>query len=72
MCEYLRDLKDRIECFLCIISTEKSLCYTQMLTHMYLDTDDAAKKAEYRKAIRDEMLVEMENLERFINLLDTS
>jgi len=72
MCEYLRDLKDRIECFLCIISTEKSLCYTQMLTHMYLDTDDAAKKAEYRKAIRDEMLLEMENLERFINLLDTS
>lgn len=72
MCEYLRDLKDRIECFLCIISTEKSLCYTQMLTHMYLDTDDAEKKAEYKNLIREEMLLEMENLKRFINLLDTS
>ena len=72
MCEYLRDLKDRIECFLCIISTEKSLCYTQMLTHMYLDSDNDSEKSGYKKAIRDEMLVEMENLKRFINLLDTS
>ncbi len=72
MCDYLRDLKDRVECFLCIISTEKSLCYTQMLTHMYLDSDNPDEKAKYKKDIRDEMLLEMENLKRFINLLDTS
>lgn len=72
MCDYLRDLKDRIECFLCIISSEKSLTYTQLLTHLYLDSEDADEKAKIRKQLRDEMLVEMENLKRFINLLDTS
>lgn len=72
MCDYLRDLRDRIECFLCIISTEKSLCRTQYLTHLYVNSDDVEEKTEFKKQIREEMLVEIENLKRFIKLLDTS
>ena len=72
MCEYLRDLRDRIECMLCIISTEKSLMKVQYLTHWYRDFKDTVKKTEWRKEIREEMLREMENVKRFIRLLETS
>ena len=72
MGEYLRDLRDRIECMLCIISTEKSLMKTQYLTHYYIYSDDETKKAQWRREIREEMLVDMENVKRFIRLLETS
>ncbi len=72
MGEYLRDLRDRIECMLCIISTEKSLMKTQYLTHYYIHSDDETKKAQWRRDIREEMLADMENVKRFIKLLETS
>ena len=70
--EYLRDLRDRIECMLCMISTEKSLMKVQYVTHWYRDTDDARKREEYKSTIRAEMIEEIANVERFIKLLDTS
>lgn len=71
-CEYLRDLRDRVECMLCIITTEKCLMKVQYMTHWYRDSDDEVKKAEWKKEIREEMLSDMENVKRFIKLLEES
>lgn len=71
-CEYLRDLRDRIECMLCMICTEKSLMKVQYLTHFYRDSEDQNQKAEWRCSIREEMLLEIENTKRFIRLLESS
>lgn len=70
--DYLRDIRDRIECMLCITRTEKSQMKVQCLTHYYLNTEDAEARTNYRNDMHKEMLAELENVEQFIKLLDTS
>lgn len=72
MSDYLKDLRDRIDCMLCITKTEKSQMKVQCLTHYYLNSEDSATRNSYRDEIQTEMLAELENVQHFIHLLDSS
>ena len=70
--DYLKDIRDRVECMLCITRSEKSLMKVQYLTHYYVNSNEEDAKEKYKEDIKNEILEEMTNIERFIKLLDTS
>jgi hypothetical protein len=65
----LRDTKDRLLAMKYMVTTDKALMKVQYLTHF---ADKSEDKSEYKKLIKEEMLAEIENVEKFIKLLDTS
>ena len=70
--DYIRDLRDRIEAMLCILTNERAQMKVQQLTHAYDAETDAEKKQQIRAIIRQEVAEEIENTKRFIRLLDTT
>lgn len=70
--DYIRDLRDRVEGMLCILTNERAQMLVQYLTHAYDALEDGEEKLSIRKTIRQEIADEIENTKRFIHLLDTS
>ena len=70
--QYLQDLRDRIACMLCITRTERSQMRVQYLTHDYLNADHPTEKEYCAAGIYKEMVLEIENVSRFISLLENS
>ena len=70
--EYLQDLRDRITCMLYITRTERAQMRVQYLTHDYLNSDDPELRAYCADEIRQEMINELDNVNQFIALLETS
>jgi len=70
--DYVRDLKDRIQCMDCILTNEYHQLKAALLTHLYDSETDKAQKALHRAALRETIARELENNSRFIALLDSS
>ncbi len=69
VCDHLRDLSDRIRAMRHMIFTDKALMKAQYLTH---ESDKSEDKAPFKAELQAEMRREIENVEQFITLLDTS